>query len=169
MRHVKRGDLDLFVFEDDAGLHVVGVNCKHLPLLQSCRANLDIAAPRFHDVLGHSLDSFRSVNVQLRAAHDPGGEDQVGVSGGVVGMQVGNKSKIQLGWLEGGNALSSRGCRPSNYSWSEIDEISLLSNDDRGGGTRSLWQRAGRACSEKHDLCFRRLVRLETTQSKRGA
>jgi hypothetical protein len=125
------------------------------PGIRTC---LDVDAISSQNVLGHRLQSRRAVNVERNcAARYPAGEDQIGISGSVIGMEVGDERYLQTAELAV-IPLLRRGLSAAHYACSEVNEVSSFINGDHRGRAGSVRIRHWRAGPEKHDLCSRRTL-----------
>jgi hypothetical protein len=110
-------------------------------------AGLDVHAVGLEQVLGHRLETFRPVDLQRHPSSDgPGREDQIGISHGVIRVQMGDEGDAQLGDLERLDAFLAKCSRgAADDARPEVDKVGGLIHDDGCGRAGPFWKRSRRA------------------------
>src|SRR5688500_4783301 len=109
--------------------------------------NGDVLPVRLEDVVGHVLEPFRAVDLERLASPDcPRGENQVGITRGVIRMEVSDKSDSHIDDGETVDALLGR-CRDAPHDpRAEVDQVRRPIDDDRcrRSGAFRIWTRRSR-------------------------
>src|SRR5580704_4914175 len=82
----------------------------------------------------------------------PGREDEVGKAERVVGVQVREEERAQLGHLQSRYTLARGGGRATDDAGAAVDQITLAIDDDGNGRAGAVGIGVGRPCAEHDDL-----------------
>src|SRR5258708_17359727 len=120
------GDGAFWVLVDNSGLDFMAI---HLPALRVTAlislwigACLIVNPIRLQEMLGHGLQSSWTVDFERRApAGGPSGQDEIRITGRVIGVEVGHERYLQIGGLPRGDGpVENRRLVAANDTWSEI-------------------------------------------------
>ena len=103
---------DVLVFINDARFDLVHVHfvTGAVAVLEAVGSNRDIFAVGGEQMIRHCFESSRTVGLDgIFSTKDPRTEDQVGITEGVIGMEMGDEKRFQFLNRETSNALSKSG------------------------------------------------------------
>jgi len=111
-------------------------------------------------VAGHGANSLGAVyRERLFSAHHPRREDQIRVSGGVIGMQMGDEGGRDPDRIERVDPLELSRLGAADDSRAEVDQLSRSVDHDCRGGGGPVGFDSRRAGAEENDLRSGRLLR----------
>src|SRR5260370_29614523 len=132
----KRCDGNVCVFidlprPDFVGVHFPAVRYSTLVSLWVC-AGLDVDAIGLQNVLGHRVQSGRTIYFERRApTRSPSGKDQIRITSRVVGMKVRHKGHLQIAGFQLRDApVKNSGLVAAPNARSEIDKIHTITAHD---------------------------------------
>src|SRR5262245_30419824 len=98
-RESRHGNVAILVH--DARLNLVGMHHAGAAAERSnLRANVEVDLPGFEDVCGHGRETSRPVDIERLPSPEPRREHQVGISHGVIGMQMGEEGGRYIGGVQ---------------------------------------------------------------------
>ena len=155
----ERGDRDLFVFVDDSRLDFVRDHL--LPVRESTSvahesvgigACLDVDPISLHNVIGHRLQSRGTIHFERDLpARCPPAENQIGIAGRVIGMEVSHECHLQIAGFGRRDSPEGSSLGAANDARSEIDKVSAIINSDNGGRARTIRVGHRSARAEEYD------------------
>ena len=124
-------------------------------LLEAVDPEVDVHGVGLLDVVGHGAETLRPKDLQggLPLQH-PWGKQQVGVPGGVVGVQMGAERDLEIFGVKGGNAILIGAGTLADDAGAEIHQIGMAVHHHRRGRPTGKWLCVGGAGAQQNKLCL---------------
>jgi hypothetical protein len=116
---------------------------------RSFRSNLYVRCVRLLQMSSHRSDTQRAIDLErLTPTDDPGGQDEIRISQGVIGVKMSNEQSGKTSGIERFHSeLLSRRLRLAYNAGSRIEQVSLpvYNNGNAGTGSRGVGNWSPRA------------------------
>src|SRR4051812_13136871 len=125
-------------------------------MLEAVGSNGYVFAVSGEQMIGHRFETVRAVTLErIFSTEHPWTEDEIGITEGVIGMQMSDKNGFQFLNGETGHSLAKRGARAANHPRTAIHKIRRVVNRNRHRRSGPFRVGARISSAEHDDLCAR--------------
>src|SRR5712671_4360077 len=136
------------VFIDHSRTYLMNVNFVRVPVIARLPcfrsyAFFDVVLPCRQNVIGHCLESFRTVDLERHfSSHNPRSQDEIGIADGVIRMQVSQKRNREVRRFQRWYSFVEHCCLgPPHNARAKIYQVGATVHNNCGGWTRPVWIR----------------------------